>query len=63
MNRNVLELVCQQFAKDRTACKRMAEFAHIVDFRLPGIHDLPPLAEIITYYRSMPDACTVNFNN
>ena len=50
------ELVCQQFAKDRTACKRMAEFAHIVDFRLPGIHDLPPLPEIITYYRSMPDA-------
>ena len=50
------ELVYQQFAKDRTACKRMAEFAHIVDFRLPGIHDLPPLPEIITYYRSMPDA-------
>jgi uncharacterized protein len=50
------ELVYQQFAKDRTACRRMAEFAHIVDFRLPGVHNLPPLPEIITYYRSMPDA-------
>jgi oligoribonuclease NrnB/cAMP/cGMP phosphodiesterase (DHH superfamily) len=50
------ELVCQQFAKDRTACRRMAEFAHIVDFRLPDVHNLPPLPEIITYYRSMPDA-------
>jgi oligoribonuclease NrnB/cAMP/cGMP phosphodiesterase (DHH superfamily) len=50
------ELVWQQFAKDRTACRRMAEFAHIVDFRLPGVHSLPPLPEIITYYRSMPNA-------
>ena len=50
------ELVYQQFAKDRTACRRMAEFAHIVDFRLPGVHNLPPLPEIITYYRSMHDA-------
>ena len=50
------ELVYQQFAKDRTACRRMAEFAHVVDFRLPGVHNLPPLPEIITYYRSMPDA-------
>jgi uncharacterized protein len=50
------ELVYQQFAKDRTACRRMAEFAHVVDFRLSGVHNLPPLPEIITYYRSMPDA-------
>ena len=50
------ELVYQQFAKDRTACRRMAEFAHVVDFRLPGVHNLPPLPEIITYYRSMPNA-------
>ena len=50
------ELVYQQFAKDRTACRRMAEFAHVVDFRLPGVHNLPPLPETITYYRSMPDA-------
>jgi oligoribonuclease NrnB/cAMP/cGMP phosphodiesterase (DHH superfamily) len=50
------ELVYQQFAKDRTACRRMAAFAHVVDFRLPGVHNLPPLPEIITYYRSMPDA-------
>lgn len=49
------ELVYQQFAKDRTACRRMAEFAHIVDFRLPGIQKLSPLPEIISYYRSIPD--------
>jgi uncharacterized protein len=50
------ELVYQQFAKDRTACRRMAEFAHTVDFRLPSVHNLSPLPEIITYYRNMPDA-------
>jgi len=49
------ELVYQQFARDRTACRRMAEFAHIVDFRLPGIQKLSPLPEIISYYRSIHD--------
>lgn len=52
------ELVYQQFAKGRTGCRRAAEFAHVVDFRLPGVHKLPPLPEIITYYRNMPDAYT-----
>jgi len=28
---------------------------HIVDFRLPEITTLPPLPEIITFYRSLPD--------
>jgi oligoribonuclease NrnB/cAMP/cGMP phosphodiesterase (DHH superfamily) len=50
------DLVVEYFAlKKRTACKRMANFAHIVDFRLPEIRTLPPLPEIITYYRSLPD--------
>ena len=50
------DLVVENFAlKKRTACKRMANFAHIVDFRLPEIRTLPPLPEIITYYRSLPD--------
>ena len=51
------DLVVEKFAlKKRTACKRMANFAHIVDFRLPEIRTLPPLPEIITYYRSLPDS-------
>jgi uncharacterized protein len=33
----------------------MAKFAHIVDFRLPGIQKLSPLPEVISYYRSIPD--------
>ncbi|MFL6420871.1 MAG: hypothetical protein ACJ71P_15900 [Nitrososphaeraceae archaeon] len=50
------ELVVENFGlKKRTACERMAKFAHIVDFRLPGINTLPPLPEIITFYRSLPD--------
>ena len=51
------DLVVENFdLKKRTACKRMANFAHIVDFRLPEIRTLPPLPEIITYYRSLPDS-------
>jgi oligoribonuclease NrnB/cAMP/cGMP phosphodiesterase (DHH superfamily) len=42
--------------RKRTACQRMANFAHIVDFRLPDINILPPLPEIITFYRSLPDS-------
>jgi uncharacterized protein len=34
----------------------MAKFAHIVDFRLSEISTLPPLPEIITFYRSLPDS-------
>jgi uncharacterized protein len=51
------ELVVENFdLKKRTACERMARFAHIVDFRLPEISTLPPLPEIITFYRSLPDS-------
>jgi uncharacterized protein len=51
------DLVVENFdLKKRTACKRMANFAHIVDFRLPEIRTLPPLPEIITYYRSLSDS-------
>ena len=50
------ELIVKNFdLKKRTACQRMAEFAHIVDFRLAEISNLPPLPEIITFYRSLPD--------
>ncbi len=51
------ELIVENFdLKKRTACDRMARFAHIVDFRLPEISTLPPLPEIITFYRSLPDS-------
>jgi len=51
------ELVLENFAlKKRTACKRMATFAHIFDFRLPEVSTLPPLPEIITFYRSLPES-------
>ena len=51
------ELVVESFGlKKRTACERMAKFARIIDFRLPPVHTLPPLSEIITFYRSLPDS-------
>jgi oligoribonuclease NrnB/cAMP/cGMP phosphodiesterase (DHH superfamily) len=51
------ELVVENFdLRKRTACQRMANFAHIVDFRLPEISTLPPMPEIITFYRSFPDS-------
>jgi oligoribonuclease NrnB/cAMP/cGMP phosphodiesterase (DHH superfamily) len=51
------EIVLENFGlKKRTACERMAKFAHIIDFRLPQVHTLPPLPEIITFYRSLPDS-------
>ncbi|HYZ94412.1 MAG TPA: hypothetical protein VE566_01500 [Nitrososphaeraceae archaeon] len=34
------ELVYHEFAKGRTGCRRAAEFAHIIDFRLPGVQNL-----------------------
>jgi oligoribonuclease NrnB/cAMP/cGMP phosphodiesterase (DHH superfamily) len=50
------EIVLENFdLKKRTACERMAKFAHIVDFRLPQVHSLPPLPEMITFYHSLPD--------
>ena len=50
------ELIVEHFDLNRTACKRMANFAHIVDFRLPAVRSLPPLPELIAYYRSLPDS-------
>ena len=51
------ELIVENFGlKKRTACERMAKFARIIDFRLPPVHTLPPLSEIITFYRSLPDS-------
>jgi oligoribonuclease NrnB/cAMP/cGMP phosphodiesterase (DHH superfamily) len=49
------ELVVENFdLKKRRSCERMAKFAHIFDFRLPEVNTLPPLSEIITFYRSRP---------
>lgn len=50
-----VELIVERFALKRTACNRMANFAHIVDFRLPKVRSLPPLLELIIYYRSLQD--------
>ncbi|MDP8942191.1 MAG: DHH family phosphoesterase [Thermoproteota archaeon] len=47
------ELVYERFAKNRRTCERIAKFAHNVDFRLPAVHKLPPLPELISYYRSL----------
>ena len=49
------ELVYHEFAEGRTGCRRVVEFAHIIDFRLPGVQNLSPLPEIIAYYRILPD--------
>ena len=49
------ELVCDVLNIKRTACIRMAKFAHIVDFRLPEINNIPPLPEMVRYYLSFPD--------
>jgi uncharacterized protein len=47
------ELVYERFAKNRRTCEKIAKFAHNVDFRLPAVHKLPPLPELISYYRSL----------
>jgi oligoribonuclease NrnB/cAMP/cGMP phosphodiesterase (DHH superfamily) len=47
------ELVYETFAKNRRTCQKIARFAHIVDFRLSEVHKLPPLPELISYYRSL----------
>lgn len=47
------ELVHETFAKNRSTCEKIAKFAHIVDFRLSEVHKLPPLPELISYYRSL----------
>lgn len=47
------ELVHETFAKNRRTCEKIAKFAHIVDFRLSEVHKLPPLPELISYYRSL----------
>ena len=50
------DLIVEYFDLNRTACRRIANFAHIVDFRLPAVRSLPPLPELIAYYRSLPDS-------
>ena len=50
------ELVYEKFAKNRRTCERIAKFAHTVDFRLPAVDRLPPLSELISYYRSLPNS-------
>jgi uncharacterized protein len=49
------ELVCNTFDIKRSACIRMAKFAHIADFRLPEINNMPPLPEMVRYYLTLPD--------
>ncbi len=49
------ELVCEVLNIKRTACMRMAKFAHIADFRLPEINNMPPLPEMVRYYLTFPD--------
>jgi uncharacterized protein len=51
------ELIVENFGlKKRTACERMAKFVHVIDFRLPRVHTLLPLSEIITFYRNLSDS-------
>ena len=49
------ELVCDTLNIKRTACIRMAKFAHMADFRLPEINNMPPLPEMVRYYLTFPD--------
>ena len=49
------ELVCNTLGIKRTACIRMAKFAHMSDFRLPEIKNMPPLPEMVRYYSTFPD--------
>lgn len=50
------ELVYEYLPIKRTACERMAKFAHVIDFRLPEANKLPPLPEIIRYYQNLPNS-------
>ncbi|HKR73269.1 MAG TPA: DHHA1 domain-containing protein, partial [Candidatus Nitrosocosmicus sp.] len=49
------ELICDIFDIKRTACTRMAKFAHIADFRLPELSNMPPLPEMVRYYSTFSD--------
>ena len=50
------ELICETLNIKRTACQRMAKFAHNADFGLNEIKNPPPLQEIIRYYLTLPNA-------
>jgi oligoribonuclease NrnB/cAMP/cGMP phosphodiesterase (DHH superfamily) len=50
------ELICETLNIKRTACQRMAKFAHNIDFGLNEIKNPPPLPEIIRYYLTLPNA-------
>ncbi|MGN6348375.1 MAG: hypothetical protein ACTHLL_01300 [Candidatus Nitrosocosmicus sp.] len=50
------ELIVETFKIKRTACQRMAKFAHAADFRTSELSKFPPLPELIRYFLSLPDA-------
>ena len=50
------EIIIETFKIKRTACQRMAKFAHAADFRSNEINKFPPLPEIIRYFLTLPDA-------
>jgi oligoribonuclease NrnB/cAMP/cGMP phosphodiesterase (DHH superfamily) len=50
------EIIVETFKIKRTACQRMAKFAHAADFRSKEINKFPPLPEIIRYFLTLPDA-------
>lgn len=50
------EVIVETFKIKRTACQRMARFAHAADFGSNDLDKFPPLPEIIRYFLSLPDA-------
>jgi oligoribonuclease NrnB/cAMP/cGMP phosphodiesterase (DHH superfamily) len=50
------EIIIESFKIKRTACQRMAKFAHAADFRTNELDKYPPLPEIIRYFLTFPDA-------
>jgi oligoribonuclease NrnB/cAMP/cGMP phosphodiesterase (DHH superfamily) len=50
------EIIIETFKIKRTACQRMAKFAHAADFRSKEINKFPPLPEIIRYFLTLPNA-------
>jgi oligoribonuclease NrnB/cAMP/cGMP phosphodiesterase (DHH superfamily) len=53
-NKCASEMVCDYLDIKRTACIRMAKFAHAADFRTNDISKYPPLPELVKYYLSLP---------
>ncbi len=48
------EMICDELNIKRTACIRMAKFAHAADFRTEDLNTFPPLPELVKYYLSLP---------